>query len=75
MSENITNLREAESKVVIRGILSEKDLKVVTNEGKKAISGTLTIQTDPDNFIKVSTYAREKRMMGLTIRFIRVFRL
>ena len=60
----MTNLREAESTVTIRGILSEKDLKEEMRDGGKVISGSLTIQTDPDNFIKVTCFASEKRKDG-----------
>jgi len=64
MRENVTNLREAESTVVVKGILSEKDIKEESREGQKVISGSLTIQTDPDNFVKVTAYAREKKNDG-----------
>ena len=64
MNENVTNLRQAESTVVVKGILSEKNLKEETKEGRKSIGGTMRIQTSPDNFVSVSAWAAEKTKDG-----------
>ena len=64
MSENVTNLRQAESTVVVKGILSEKNLKMENKDGRKNIGGSLRIQTSPDNFVSVTAWAAEKTKDG-----------
>lgn len=59
-----TNLRQADAKVEVLGILSEKKLEEVTVDGKKIIRGDLVIQTGDINFITFSVYVSEKKNDG-----------
>ena len=45
-----TNLRQANAKVFIEGLVSEKDLAVKTEDGKTKIVGSLTVKTSDVNF-------------------------
>lgn len=51
MAETQTNLRQAEAKVEVEGILSEKKLEIVEEDGMKKIKGSLVIQTSDINFV------------------------
>lgn len=55
-----TNLRQANAKAFVEGVVSEKDLKVVTEEGKNKITGYLTVKTSDVNFIKFNINVNEK---------------
>ena len=55
-----TNLRQANAKAFVEGVVSEKDLKVVTEEGKNKITGHLTVKTSDVNFIKFNVNVNEK---------------
>ena len=55
-----TNLRQANAKAFVHGVVSEKDLKVVTEEGKNKITGHLTVKTSDVNFIKFNVNVNEK---------------
>lgn len=59
-----TNLRQANAKVFIEGLVSEKDLAVKTEDGKTKIAGSLTIKTSDVNFIKFNINANEKTNAG-----------
>lgn len=59
-----TNLRQANAKVYVVGVVSEKDLKVVTEEGKTKISGHITVKTSDVNFVKFNVNVNEKTNAG-----------
>lgn len=59
-----TNLRQATAKAFAEGIVSEKDLKVVTEEGKTSIKGSVTIKTSEFNFIRYNVQVGEKTKEG-----------
>lgn len=59
-----TNLRQANAKAFVHGIVSEKDLKVVTEEGKTKITGSLTVKTSDVNFVKFNVSVNEKTNAG-----------
>jgi hypothetical protein len=46
------------------GIVSEKDLKVVTDEGTTKIQGSLTVKTSDTNFIRFNVNVNEKTKAG-----------
>ncbi len=54
-----TNLRQANAKAYVTGILSEKNLEVKTENGVKSIQGTLTIKTSDVNFIRFNVNVNE----------------
>jgi hypothetical protein len=64
MAETQTNLRQSNAKITAEGIVSEKDLKVVTEEGKTRIEGSVTIKTDDTNFIRFNVRVNEKTNAG-----------
>ena len=64
MAETQTNLRQSNSKVTVEGIVSEKDLKVVTEEGKTRIEGNVTLKTSDTNFIRFNVRVNEKTNAG-----------
>lgn len=59
-----TNLRQANAKAFVHGVVSEKDLKVVTEEGKTKITGSLTVKTSNVNFVKFNVNVNEKTNVG-----------
>lgn len=59
-----TNLRQANAKVFVHGVVSEKDLKIVTEEGKTKITGSLTVKTSDVNFVKFNVSVSEKTNAG-----------
>lgn len=59
-----TNLRQANAKAFVHGVVSEKDLKVVTEEGKTKITGSLTVKTSDVNFVKFNVNVNEKTNAG-----------
>lgn len=59
-----TNLRQSNAKVNVEGIVSEKDLKVVTEEGKTRIEGSVTIKTSDTNFVRFNVRVNEKTNAG-----------
>ena len=59
MSETSTNLRQANAKATVMGILSEKNLEVQTEDGVQVISGSLTFKTSDVNFVKFSVKVKE----------------
>lgn len=64
MSETKTNLRQSTAKINCEGIVSEKDLKVVTEEGATKIQGSLTVKTGDTNFIRFNVNVNEKTKNG-----------
>lgn len=64
MEERKTNLRQAEAKVKVVGIVSEKDLKLETVEGKTNIVGSVTVKTGDTNFVRFRVKASEKTKAG-----------
>lgn len=60
----VTHLREAAAEVEVMGILSEKDLETVTVDGKESTRGTMVIQTDETNFVKIKVYANKLKKDG-----------
>jgi len=64
MAETKTNLRQAKAKAFVNGIVSEKDLKVVTDKGETRIEGNITVKTSDVNFIRFGVYAKEKTSNG-----------
>lgn len=59
-----TNLRQANAKVFVQGVVSEKDLKVVTEEGKTKVTGFITVKTSDVNFVKFNVNVNEKTASG-----------
>lgn len=56
-----TNLRQAVAKINAEGIVSEKDLKEVVEDGKTKIKGSLTVKTSDVNFIKYNVNIAAKK--------------
>ena len=63
MSEK-TNLRQADTKVEVVGIVSENTLEESVRDGKKVISGDITVQTGDINFVTFRVYVNEKKNDG-----------
>lgn len=59
-----TNLRQSNMRVECIGIVSEKDLKVVTEEGATKIQGSLTVKTSDTNFVRFNVNVNEKTKAG-----------
>ena len=59
-----TNLRQAKAKINTVGIVSEKNLKEVVEDGAKRIEGSITIKTSDINFIKYNVRVAEKTKSG-----------
>ena len=59
-----TNLRQANAKAFVQGVVSEKDLKVVTEEGTTKITGHITVKTSDVNFVKFNVNVNEKTNAG-----------
>ena len=64
MEERKTNLKQAEARIDVVGIVSEKDLKLETVEGKTNIVGSVTVKTDDTNFIRFRVRTTEKTKAG-----------
>lgn len=64
MTETKTNLRQSNLKAISEGIVSEIDLKEVTEDGKKRIEGSVTVKTDDVNFIRYNVKVNEKTAAG-----------
>lgn len=61
---NETNLRQANARVNVEGLVSEKDLKVVTENNVTKITGSLTVKTSEDNFVRFFVNVNEKTKDG-----------
>lgn len=59
-----TNLKQADTKVEVIGILSENKLEEVVKDGKKSIRGDIVIQTGDINFVTFSVFVSEKKNDG-----------
>jgi len=59
-----TNLRQSNAKAISEGIVSEIDLKEVTEEGKKRVEGSVTVKTGDTNFIRYNVKVNEKTANG-----------
>lgn len=62
--ETATNLRQAKAKIYVEGIVSEKNLSEVTEEGVTKIKGTITVKTSDVNFVKFNININEKTKAG-----------
>lgn len=59
-----TNLRQANARVSVEGIVSEKSLDIVEENGVKRIEGYITIKTDETNFVRFNVRVNEKTKDG-----------
>lgn len=59
-----TNLRQANAKAIAVGVVSEKDLKIVTEDGKNKVTGHITVKTSDVNFVKYNVNVNEKTKAG-----------
>lgn len=60
-----TNLRQADAKVMVEGVVSEKDLSIVKgDDGVNSIRGSVTVKTSEDNFVRFSVICKEKTNKG-----------
>lgn len=64
MEEKKTNLREADAKIFVEGLLAEKSLEVKTENGKAKIAGYLTLKTSDVNFVRIGVNVNEKTKNG-----------
>lgn len=65
MSETQTNLRQANAKVTVVGIVADKDLKIETNDkGENIIKGTVSVKVDDINTVRFGIYAKDKTNAG-----------
>lgn len=59
-----TNLRQADAKVAVAGIVSDKKLEMTTKDGVRTIEGTLTIKTADTNFVQMRVRCSDKKKDG-----------
>ena len=59
-----TNLRQADAKVTVIGIVSDKKLEMKTENGIRTIEGTLTIKTADTNFVQMRVRCADKKRDG-----------
>lgn len=59
-----TNLRQADAKVEVVGLVSELELEESVKDSKKAIKGEVVVQTGDINFVTFSVYVSEKKNDG-----------
>lgn len=59
-----TNLRQADAKVTVAGIVSDKKLEMTTKDGVRTIEGTLTIKTADTNFVQMRVRCADKKRDG-----------
>lgn len=59
-----TNLRQADAKVTVAGIVSDKKLEMTTKDGVRTIEGTLTIKTSDTNFVQMRVRCSDKKKDG-----------
>lgn len=55
-----TSLRQADAKAVTVGVISDKNLEIKTEDGVRRIEGTVTVKTDPTNFVQWRVNCAEK---------------
>ena len=56
-----TNLRQADAKVAVVGIVSDKKLEMKTENGVRTIEGTVTIKTSDTNFVQMRVKCSDKK--------------
>ena len=59
-----TNLRQADAKVSVCGIVSDKKLEMKTENGVRTIEGTITIKTSDTNFVQMRVRCADKKRDG-----------
>ena len=59
-----TNLRQADAKVSVCGIVSDKKLEMKTENGVRTIEGTVTIKTSDTNFVQMRVRCADKKKDG-----------
>lgn len=59
-----TNLRQADAKVTVVGIVSDKKLEMKTENGVRTIEGTITIKTSETNFVQMRVRCADKKKDG-----------
>ena len=59
-----TNLRQADAKVTVVGIVSDKKLEMKTENGVRTIEGTITIKTADTNFVQMRVRCADKKKDG-----------
>lgn len=59
-----TNLRQADAKVTVIGVVSDKKLEIKTENGIRTIEGTLTIKTADTNFVQMRVRCADKKRDG-----------
>lgn len=59
-----TNLRQADAKVTVVGIVSDKKLEMKTENGVRTIEGTITIKTSDTNFVQMRVRCADKKKDG-----------
>ena len=59
-----TNLRQADAKVAVAGIVSDKKLEMTTKDGVRTIEGTITIKTSDTNFVQMRVRCADKKKDG-----------
>ena len=59
-----TNLRQADAKVTVAGIVSDKKLETKTENGVRTIEGTITIKTSDTNFVQMRVRCADKKKDG-----------
>ena len=59
-----TNLRQADAKVSVCGVVSDKKLEMKTENGVRTIEGTITIKTSDTNFVQMRIRCADKKKDG-----------
>lgn len=59
-----TNLRQADAKVSVCGIVSDKKLEMKTENGVRTIEGIITIKTSDTNFVQMRVRCADKKKDG-----------
>lgn len=59
-----TNLRQADAKVTVAGIVSDKKLEMKMENGVRTIEGTITIKTSDTNFVQMRVRCADKKKDG-----------
>lgn len=59
-----TNLRQADAKVTVVGVVSDKKLEMKTENGIRTIEGTVTIKTSDTNFVQMRVRCADKKKDG-----------
>lgn len=59
-----TNLRQADAKVSVCGVVSDKKLEMKTENGVRTIEGIITIKTSDTNFVQMRVRCADKKKDG-----------